>query len=339
MRKRIHILAMGGTIAGSAGDSAATTGYQAGAMGIEELLAAVPQVRELAEVTGEQLAAIDSKDITAAQQLQLAARVRELLLSGEVDGIVITHGTDTLEESAYLLDLLHFADKPVVITGAMRPATALSADGPLNILDAVRVAAADEARDRGVLVVLNNTIHSAQLVTKLSTTAVETFQSPNGGAIGAVNDGEVCFFQSAQLHHLPNALSVSEKLTSQKELPYVPILYGHSDDDGRLVRLVTENGAKGIVYAGMGNGSIPARAEVELGKAVQAGILVVRASTSTTGMVVKAEESYEQAGFIASGLLNPRKARLRLQVLLACGKLAGDKFPAGQTGKIFLHGE
>ncbi|BAL82063.1 putative L-asparaginase [Selenomonas ruminantium subsp. lactilytica TAM6421] len=324
MRKRIHILAMGGTIAGSAGDSAATTGYQAGAMGIEELLAAVPQVRELAEITGEQLAAIDSKDITAAQQLQLAARVRELLLSGEVDGIVITHGTDTLEESAYLLDLLHFADIPVVITGAMRPATALSADGPLNILDAVRVAAADEARDRGVLVVLNNTIHSAQLVTKMSATAVETFQSPNGGAIGAVNDGEVCFYQSAQLHHLPNALSVSEKLTSQKELPYVPILYGHSDDDGRLVKLVRENGAQGIVYAGMGNGSIPERAEKELAAAVQAGIPVIRSSTSVSGMVVKAEESYEQAGFIASGLLNPRKARLLLQAAVVCGKGTAD---------------
>lgn len=324
MRKRIHILAMGGTIAGSAGDSAATTGYQAGAMGIEELLAAVPQVRELAEITGEQLAAIDSKDITAAQQLQLAARVRELLLSGEVDGIVITHGTDTLEESAYLLDLLHFADIPVVITGAMRPATALSADGPLNILDAVRVAAADEARDRGVLVVLNNTIHSAQLVTKMSATAVETFQSPNGGAIGAVNDGAVCFYQSAQLHHLPNALSVSEKLTSQKELPYVPILYGHSDDDGRLVKMVAENGARGIVYAGMGNGSIPERAEKELAAAVQAGIPVVRASTSPAGMVVKAEESYEEAGFTASGLLNPRKARLLLQAAVVCGKGTAD---------------
>ena len=191
MGKRIHILAMGGTIAGTAGDSTATTGYQAGAVGVDDLLAAVPGLQEVAQVTGEQLAAIDSKDITAECQLRLVKRVRELLLSADVDGIVITHGTDTLEESAYLLDLVHFADKPVVITGAMRPATALSADGPLNILDAVRVAAADSARDRGVLVVLNNEIHSARLVTKMSTTAVETFQSPVGGAIGAINDGVV----------------------------------------------------------------------------------------------------------------------------------------------------
>ncbi|MBQ1919192.1 MAG: asparaginase, partial [Selenomonas sp.] len=144
MGKRIRILAMGGTIAGSAADSAATTGYQAGAVGVAELLAAVPQVRAVAEVSGEQLAAIDSKDITAAVQLQMVRRVRELLLTADVDGIVITHGTDTLEESAYLLDLVHFADKPVVITGAMRPSTALSADGPLNLLDAVRVAADDK---------------------------------------------------------------------------------------------------------------------------------------------------------------------------------------------------
>lgn len=324
MGKRIHILAMGGTIAGKAGDSTATTGYQAGAVGVEDLLAAVPGVQEVAKVTGEQLAAIDSKDITAECQLQLVKRVRELLLSADVDGIVITHGTDTLEESAYLLDLVHFADKPVVITGAMRPATALSADGPLNILDAVRVAAADGARDRGVLVVLNNEIHSARLVTKMSTTAVETFKSPVGGAIGAVNDGVVVFYHSAELHHLSNALSVSEKLTGQNELPYVPVLYGHSDDDGRLVKLVTENGAKGIVYAGMGNGSIPVRAEAELAAAVKMGMIVIRASSSASGMVTKAEASYEQADFIASGLLNPRKARLLLQTVLVCGKTAED---------------
>lgn len=319
MRKRIHILAMGGTIAGKAGDSAATTGYQAGAVGVEELIAAVPQIKDVAEVTGESIAAIDSKDITAAEQLRLAGRVRELLLKGDVDGIVVTHGTDTMEESAYLLDLLHFADKPVVFTGAMRPATALSADGPLNLLDAVRVAASAQARDRGVLVVLNNAIHSARLVTKISTTAVETFQSPNGGAIGAVNDGVVVFYHSAELHHLPNALRVSEQLTGQGELPYVPILYGHSDDDGRLVKSVVENGAKGIVYAGMGNGSIPARVEKELAAAVQKGLWVIRASSSACGMVTRAEDSYEQAGFIASGLINPRKARLLLQVAKSCG--------------------
>lgn len=319
MRKRIHILAMGGTIAGAAGDSAATTGYQAGAVGVEELLAAVPQVREVAEVSGEQLASIDSKDITAAEQIKLAKRVRELLLSGDTDGIVITHGTDTLEESAYLLDLLHFADKPVVLTGAMRPATALSADGPLNLLDAVRVAASDDARDRGVLVVLNNDIHSARLVTKLSTTAVETFQSPSGGAVGAVNDGEVVFYHSADSHHLPQALNASEQMTSRQDLPYVPILYGHSDDDGRLVQMVLKNGAEGIVYAGMGNGSIPERVEQELAAALQAGVPVIRASTCVYGMVVKAEESYEQAGFISGGLLNPRKARLLLQVALVAG--------------------
>ncbi|MBE6091558.1 MAG: asparaginase [Selenomonas ruminantium] len=330
MRKRIHILAMGGTIAGIAGDSAATTGYQAGAMGIEELVAAVPQVKEIAVITGEQIAAIDSKDITAAEQLRLAGRVRELLLKGDVDGIVVTHGTDTMEESAYLLDLLHFADKPVVFTGAMRPATALSADGPLNLLDAVRVAASDQARDRGVLVVLNNAIHSARLVTKISTTAVETFQSPNGGAIGAVNDGVVVFYHSAELHHLPNALRVSEQLTGQGELPYVPILYGHSDDDGRLVESVVENGAKGIVYAGMGNGSIPARVEKELAAAVQKGLWVIRASSSACGMVTRAEDSYEQAGFIASGLINPRKARLLLQVAVSAA------MPAGEWQKILV---
>ena len=324
MQKRIHILAMGGTIAGSAGDAAATTGYQAGAVGVEELLSAVPQARQVAQVTGEQLAAIDSKDITAGLQRKLVARVRDLLLDSGVDGIVITHGTDTLEESAYLLDLVHFADKPVVITGAMRPATALSADGPLNLLDAVRVAVCDSARDRGVLVVLNNEIHSARLVTKTSAMAVETFQSPNGGAIGVINDGQVFFYHSPDRYHLPHALRVSEQLTERDVWPYVPVLYGHSDDDGRLVRMVMEQGAKGLVYAGMGNGSIPERVEKELTTAVKTGVIVVRASSSVSGMVTKAEDSYEKAGFIASGLLNPRKARLLLQIALLCGKDAVD---------------
>ena len=324
MGKKIRIVAMGGTIAGAAAYSAATTGYQAGAVGVAELLAAVPEINEVAEVSCEQLAAIDSKDITAAQQLKLVQRVRELLLSAEVEGIVITHGTDTLEETAYLLDLVHFADKPVVITGAMRPATALSADGPLNLLDAVRVAASESARDRGVLVVLNNEIHSAGLVTKLSTTAVDTFTSPNGGALGAVNDGEVVFYHSPQLAHLPRALSVSEKLTSRSELPYVPILYGHSDDDGRLVKMATSQGAKGIVYAGMGNGSVPERAERELAAAAGQGIPVIRASTCAAGMVTRAEDSYEQSGFIASGVLNPKKARLLLQVAAVMELSAAD---------------
>ena len=324
MGKKIRIVAMGGTIAGAAADSAATTGYQAGAVGVAELLTAVPEINEVAEVSCEQLAAIDSKDITAAQQLKLVQRVRELLLSAEVEGLVITHGTDTLEETAYLLDLVHFADKPVVITGAMRPATALSADGPLNLLDAVRVAASESARDRGVLVVLNNEIHSAGLVTKLSTTAVDTFTSPNGGALGTVNDGEVVFYHSPQLAHLPRALSVSEKLTSRSELPYVPILYGHSDDDGRLVKMVTAQGAKGIVYAGMGNGSVPERAERELAAAAGQGIPVIRASTCAAGMVTHAEASYEQSGFIASGVLNPKKARLLLQVAAVMELSAAD---------------
>lgn len=192
-RKHIYVLATGGTIAGQAESGAATTGYRAGAVSVDALLSAVPELSEIAEVSGEQVAAIDSKDMTEQIQWELVRRCRELLTAGGADGIVITHGTDTMEETAYFLSLLVDTEKPIVLTGAMRPATALSADGPLNLLDAVRVAASDVAGGMGVLVVMNNQIDGAHDVTKTHTMSVDTFRSPDSGALGRVNDGEVTF--------------------------------------------------------------------------------------------------------------------------------------------------
>src|SRR5574344_2028690 len=183
-KKKIYVLATGGTIAGRADSDTATTGYQAGAIGIDALLAAVPEIHNIAEIAGAQLASIDSKDMTESIQLQLVKRCNELLAFEQADGIVITHGTDTMEETAYLLSLLTCTDKPIVLTGSMRPATALSADGPLNLLDAVRVAASDKAHHIGVTVVLNNKLDGAHDVPKSPTLAVHTFQSPNCGSLG-----------------------------------------------------------------------------------------------------------------------------------------------------------
>lgn len=315
MRKNIFVLATGGTIAGKAASEAATTGYQAGAIGVEELIQAVPELSEVADIEGETIAAIDSKDITEEIQLHLVHRVQQLADNPRVDGIVITHGTDTMEETAYLLSLLVKTEKPIVLTGAMRPATALSADGPLNLLDAVRVAASTEAWTMGVLLVLNNQIDGAHDATKTQTTAVQTFQSPNGGSLGVVNDGQVEFYRRPMhCKTLPNI-----KAEEVVALPDVRILYSYAGDDGALVDAAVACGAQGIVYAGMGNGSVPAPVEAKLKAAVKKGIAVVRSTRSFAGSVVAAELSYAKAGFIEGGSLSPQKARILLQLALLKG--------------------
>lgn len=312
-KKKIYILATGGTIAGRAASETATTGYQAGAIGVAELLAAVPELKDFADVRGEQIASIDSKDMTSAIWLQLAKRCEEILSQEDVDGIVITHGTDTMEETGYFLNLTVHSDKPIVLTGAMRPATAVSADGPMNLLQAVRVAVSDDARGKGVLIVMNGTIASARDAAKMHTTSLDTFKSPAAGALGTVQDGEPVFYRLPLRRHTRES---QFDIRSVKELPRVVILYAHADDDGFLVKAAAEGGVKGIVYAGMGNGSIPERVEQELAKAVKQGIVVVRSTRSAAGRVTKAEASYEENGFIASDTLNPQKARVLLQLAL-----------------------
>ncbi|MBU6489224.1 MAG: asparaginase, partial [Burkholderiales bacterium] len=198
---RIAVLATGGTIAGSAADAAQTSGYQAGVVGVDRLLAAVPALSQVARIEAEQVASIDSKDLDVALWTTLGARIAELAAREDIDGIVITHGTDTLEETAYALHLTVKTDKPVVLTAAMRPSSALSADGPLNLLGAVTVAGSQAARGQGVLVAFNNRIHCARDVVKTSTYAVDAFHSPEIGALGWVQDGRVEFQRAALRPH------------------------------------------------------------------------------------------------------------------------------------------
>src|SRR5262245_47930403 len=188
----IVVLATGGTIAGAAA-SDVQAAYTSGQVGVEQLLAAVPQAKKLAVMRGEQISNIGSQDMNDEVWLKLARRINALTAMPDVDGIVITHGTDTIEESAYFLNLVIKSKKPVVLTAAMRPSTALSADGPLNFYNAVAVAANKDAVGRGVLVVANDWIHGAASLTKTSTTAVQTFLSPLGGLIGTVAYGETEF--------------------------------------------------------------------------------------------------------------------------------------------------
>lgn len=313
MRKRnIVILATGGTIAGSAVSETATTGYEAGSIGIDALINAVSGVAACANVKGEQIASLDSKDIGDDVWLALSKRVNDLLARDGVDGVVITHGTDTLEETAYFLNLTVKSTKPVVITGAMRPATAISADGPMNLLNAVRLAATSAAADRGVLVCLNDQIDSARNVTKTHTTSVDTFKSPLG-PIGFMNDGKPTFYNTVERRH---AGHTEFDVTAVTKLPYVKIIYGHANDDALFVDATINAGVKGIVYAGTGNGSIHKDAEKALARAAKGGIVIVRSTRVGSGTVIPAEQSYIDAGFLDGDSLNPQKCRILLQLAL-----------------------
>ena len=309
-RPRVVVLATGGTIAGCAPSATETSVYQAGVLGVDALLSAVPELRDHAEITGEQLCNIDSKDMTDEIWLRLADRVNAILAEGETDAVVITHGTDTMEETAYFLTLTIKSEKPVVLTGAMLPATAEGADGPRNLLDAVRVAACPASAGKGVLVVMNGDIHAARDVTKSHTQKIDAFVSPTVGRLGvSEKDGPVFYRAPLRRHTVRSEFDALP-------LPRVDILYGHEGDDGALVEAALRAGACGLVYAGMGNGSIPAEAEKALAEAAAGGVVVVRSSRTGDGAVVPAAPSYGEAGFIDSDTLNPPKARVLLRLAL-----------------------
>ena len=200
-KPNVYILATGGTIAGSAASNTQMTGYKAGALGVQTLLNAVPEIQKVANCTGEQIASIGSESMTVEIWLKLANRINELLARKDVDGIVITHGTDTLEETAYFLNLVVKSDKPVVIVGAMRPATAISADGPVNILNAVTLAADESARNRGVMIAMNDNINGARDVQKSNTLRVDTFVSPELGYLGYFEGGKPAFYKNTTRKH------------------------------------------------------------------------------------------------------------------------------------------
>ena len=309
----IVVLATGGTIAGAAA-SDVQAAYTSGQVGVEQLLAAVPQAKKLAVLRGEQIANIGSQDMNDEVWLKLARRVNELVKMPDVDGVVITHGTDTIEETAYFLNLVVKSNKPVVLTAAMRPSTALSADGPLNFFNAVAVAANKEAKGRGVLVVLNDWIHGASSLTKTSTTAIQTFMSPLTGLIGTVAYGEIDWNRGPVGK---NTMQSEFSLDGVTALPRVDIIIAHENMDGALIDAAVAAGAKGIVIAGVGNGNMTADALKALEKQAKNGIVCVRASRVTTGRVGRnVEVNDDKAGFVASLDLNPQKARVLLRLAL-----------------------
>jgi L-asparaginase len=309
----IVVLATGGTIAGAAA-SDVQAGYTSGQVGVEQLLAAVPQAKKLANLKGEQISNIGSQDMNDEVWFKLARRINELTAMPAVDGIVITHGTDTIEETAYFLNLVTKSRKPVVLTAAMRPSTALSADGPLNFFNAVAVAANKDAAGRGVLVVVNDWIHGASSLTKASTTAVQTFLSPLRGLIGTVAYGEAEFYRGPVGRNTVDSEFSLDGLTS---LPRVDIVMAYENMDGALIDCSAAAGAKGIVVAGVGNGNMTEVALNALGAQAKKGIVCVRSSRVATGRVGRnVEVDDDKYGFVASLDLNPQKSRVLLRLAL-----------------------
>jgi L-asparaginase len=310
----IVVLATGGTIAGAAA-SDVQAGYTSGQVGVEQLLTAVPQAAKLANLRGEQIANIGSQDMNDEVWIKLAMRVNELLARPDVAGVVVTHGTDTIEETAYFLNLVVKSKKPVVLTAAMRPSTALSADGPLNFYNAVAVAANKQAEGRGVLVVVNDWIHGAASLTKTNTTSVQTFLSPLSGLIGTVAYGQAEFYRGPVGR---NTTASEFTVTQHTVLPRVDIIMAAEGMDGALIDAAVAAGAKGLVIAGVGNGNMTATALNALAAQAKKGIVCVRSSRVATGVVGRnVEVKDDSLGFVASLGLNPQKARVLLRLALS----------------------
>ncbi|AXI28684.1 L-asparaginase [Priestia megaterium] len=308
----IKILATGGTIAGFSESDTDTTGYESGALDIETLIKDVPQIKKLADISGEQIVNIGSQNMNNSILLKLAKRINTLLASKDVDGIVVTHGTDTLEETAYFLDLVVKSEKPVVVIGSMRPATAISADGPLNLYNAVKVSSITESKNKGVLVTLNDRIGAARYITKTHTTATDTFKSSEQGYVGEIAGDKVLFYnESARKHTTQSVFDVSKF----DELPQVDIIYGYQNDNRYFYDTAVKKGAKGIIVAGAGNGLLSDAALAGARDAVKKGVVITRSSRVVSGVVTH-ETSDDKDKFVTSDSLNPQKARILLMLTL-----------------------
>jgi L-asparaginase len=311
---KVVILATGGTIAGTGATSTTTVGYKAATVPVQALIDAVPELKKIATVRGEQVFQIASQNMTNDYWLKLAKRVNELVQQPDVDGIVVTHGTDTLEETAYFLNLVSKSDKPVVIVGAMRPSTALSADGPINLYNAVLIAGSKEAVGKGVLVCLNDQINGARDVTKTNTSTADTFKSPDLGLLGYIQGDRVAFYRLPARKQTKNS---EFDISAVDKLPNVEIAYGFANVSRTAIDAFAASGVDGIVYAGVGDGNPSQLTEQALADARAKGILIVRSARAGSGIVARNNEvNDDQRDFVVSDTLNPQKARILLTVAL-----------------------
>jgi L-asparaginase len=309
----VRVLATGGTIAGAQAN-ATEYGYKSASYDVNSLLAAVANLDKLAAITGEQVANIGSQDMSDEIWLRLAKRLNAVLAEPGIAGVLITHGTDTLEETSYFLSLVTKSDKPVVMVGSMRPATAISADGPGNLYNGIAVTVDPGAKGKGTLVVLNDEIHYARNVVKTDTTSVQTFRSVNRGPAGVVHTGRIDWFEPMDRRLGP----VSEfSVDGLDELPRVDVIYAHASMSPDLIDAAVRGDAKGIVVAGVGDGNMTTPALDAVIRAAKAGVVVVRSTRLPSGIVLRNNEvDDDRLGLVASGELNPAKSRVLLQLAL-----------------------
>lgn len=309
--RHIKVFATGGTIAGKAG-SPTRRDYTPGQIGVDQLLAEVAQLDLPAKLVGTQFASIGSEDIGPALWRKLHDAAVAAMADDACQGIIITHGTDTAEETAFLLDQTLPTTKPVVLVGAMRPADAVGSDGMRNFANAVRVAGDAEAAGRGVLLVMSDHIFAARDARKARTDGVDAFRGFPRGPVGHVTPTSLEWFGP------PWRTGESARMEFHEEMPKVSILYAYAGMSGDDVREAVRGGAKGLVLAGFGHGNAPAAVRTALAEAVRGGVPIVRASKVDQGLVDREPED-DTSGFIAARALGPSKSRILLQMLLANG--------------------
>ncbi|MFQ5744052.1 MAG: asparaginase [Acidobacteriota bacterium] len=314
----VLVVATGGTIASRASSPEQLSGYRVADTG-EDLVTAVPAIADVAKVTVEQYSNVGSTSLTPADWLKIAQLINKALEGagghdefGDVDGVVVTHGTDALEETAFFLNLTVRSRKPVVVVGAMRPASAISADGPLNLLNAIRVAAEPASRERGVMVILNQEINAARDVTKNNTKLVQTFVSRSLGLLGIVDNDQVLFYRRSERRHTYQSEIDVAELTPD-DLPRVDISYTYGGSDGADVDAFVAKGARGIVVATAGAGATTRGQGQALRRAAEQGVLVVRSSRTGSGRVGGGRGRGRTVG---ADDLNPQKARILLMLAL-----------------------
>ena len=314
MKPRVYVIATGGTIASKPISATEATGYSQLAFDAKDLIACLPGIEEQVQLQAQQLFAIDSSDMTDGHLLQLANRINAVLVDDSIDGVVVTHGTDTMEETAFFLNLTVHSHKPVVLTGAMRPTTVLSADGPMNLYNAILAAADPQSRNKGVMVCMNDQLLSGRDVIKTSTHRVDTFQCAEYGPLGTVISGKVRYsYASTRPHTMQSEFDIS----GLTELPKVEIVYTHISCEDAMLRAAMESGCDGVVLAGTGSGSAPEAIRKLCAARKEGQPVVVRASRVTGGYVCPSGLFDDEAcNTVPAGDLPPHKARILLQLAL-----------------------
>lgn len=320
--KKIIMITLGGTISAKGEDRTDLKDYKSGYYTGEDFLTFIPELNDLAIITIKQMDNISSTAINSTHWISLRNKIDYYVNKKNYDGVVITHGTNTLEETAYFLHLTVPSNKPIVLTGAQRPFSAISTDAHLNLINAVRVAIDEQSMNKGVLVVLNNTIHSARDVTKSNAYKLEAFQAGQLGALGFIDPDEtVNFYNIPAKKHTKQSIFSNLSL---ENMPKVEIIYSYAGATGKLINYIsTSNEYKGIIMAGTGAGRFSPEEDAALHKARKHGISIVRSSRVESGRIVDIKH-YNRLQAINSDNLTPQKARILLMLTLLTYSTSDD---------------